>query len=134
MNALAVPSNLAKLVPITVVEDAPRVRVFDEDKRSSTLKSNENDADTVVSLSCEASGSIASVATTGKPYDAPVMIRTLTLESDFHSVVSQADPPKRAVGEYSTRPKFSPNVVAVKEPDVCPFTGLSALSIWASYE
>lgn len=51
MYALDVPSNLAKFVPITVSEDAPRVRALAGDAAISTLKSNENDADTVVNLS-----------------------------------------------------------------------------------
>ena len=39
-----------------------------------------------------------------------------------------------AVGEYSTRPKFTPKVVTENEPDVWEFVRETVLSIWPSYE
>jgi len=112
-----VPSYVAKFVPINVTREAASVNVFDGVTLVTKLKSNENDAVNEAKRSCDASESIARVATTFNPYDAPVMISTLKLESDFHSVVSQADPPNRIVGEYPTRAKLNPNVVTENEPD-----------------
>ena len=118
MNEVGVPSNLAKFDPTIVTKDAPNVMVLGGATVVTEQKSNEKDAETVESRSCEQSGSIAKVTTTGNPYDAPAMTSTFMLESDFHSVVSHAVPPKRAVGENSTRPRLSPKVVTAKEPEV----------------
>jgi hypothetical protein len=90
---------LAKFEPTTVKKDAPNVNVFDGDSFVKTQKSNEKDAVNDVKRSCEASGSIARVATTFNPYEAPVIMRGLTLESEIHCVDSQADPPNVAAGE-----------------------------------
>jgi hypothetical protein len=118
MNEVGVPSNLAKFNPTIVTKDAPSVMVLGGARVVIEQKSNEKDAETDESRSCEQSGSIAKVATTGNPYDAPVMTSTFMLESDFHSVVSHADPPNLAVGENFTRPRLSPKVVTEKEPEV----------------
>jgi hypothetical protein len=129
---VAEPSNLAKLVPTTVTERPPRVRVFGWDNVVSSQKSNENKEDKVVSRSWDASGSMARVATTDFPYDAPVIARTRKLESDTHPVVSHAEPPNLAVGEYSTRPKFIPLAVMENRPEVGPLAGKNELRTCAS--
>ena len=131
-NEVDVPSNFPKFVPITVTKDAPKVIVLGGATLVTSQKSNEKEAVNDVRRCSEASGSIAKVAITGNPYDAPVINSVLMLESEFHSVVSQADPPYRIVGEYCTRPKLRPNVVMEYRPEVAPFVRKMELNICAS--
>ena len=132
MKAVDVPSYFAKSVPTRVACVAPRGKVLAGSAAVSTHMSYEKDAVNEARRSCEASGSIARVATRGCPYEAPLMTSTLRLESDAHSLVSQEDPPYRAVGEYSARPKFRPKVVTENDPLARSFAGNIALKVCAS--